>query len=253
MKALLGWSQSFFSNIIGGYSSMRESTYLSSLVLYAGLTAATEYLREWIGGRDLEDIEKEMERNPETYLFRMMYATPVLGVWNGLLTNSLGFVSSKMGGPLRSFSSPISYPGLNIALDTPFKMAGKFTDLVMEQIPSGKGPEITAGFGEVIGYNTLMNKSPIAIPARIMVEAGVINEADAMGKYMTLIKKRKNHYTGSKKPLGRPLPGMSKERKDSLIREALRKTQEPRPQMGPRNTGVSEDLANLLEDMSNQQ
>jgi hypothetical protein len=252
-KALLGWSQSFQNNVIGGYASMGASAYLGSLILYSGLTAATEYLKEWIMGRDVEDIEKEMQRNPETYLFRMMYSLPALGAFNGILSSSLGGVSQLMGGPLKSYGTPVSYPGLNIALNTPYKMFTGFKDLVTDAIPSGDPAKIAAATGELplIGYNTLLNKSPIAIPARLLVEAGIINEADAMGRYMNLIKKKKNVYTKkSDYTYSKMQGGMPKERKDELLRETLRKTLD-QGRSTP-NTGVSTDLANLLEDMSNQ-
>ena len=250
-KALLGWSQSFQNNVIGGYASMGASAYLGSLILYSGLTAATEYLKEWIMGRDVEDIEKEMERNPETYLFRMMYSLPVLGTYNGILSSSLAGVSQLMGGPLKSYGAPLAYPGLNIALNTPYKMFGGLKELVTEAIPSGDPAKIGASAGDLIGYNTLLNKSPIAIPARLLVEAGIINEADAMGRYMNLIKKKKNVYTKKADfKYSKPVGGMSKEQKEALIRESLRKTLDR--QRSPTNTGVSTDLANLLEDMSNQ-
>jgi alcohol dehydrogenase YqhD (iron-dependent ADH family) len=81
-----------------------------------------------------------------------------------------------------------------------------------------------------------------------MMEVGAINEADAMGRYMKLIRKKKNSYSKEKQmAVGSKAFSMDPQRKAELTREAIRKTQEYM-----NNSGVSSDLANQLEDMSNQ-
>jgi hypothetical protein len=228
---------------------MSGASYVNMMILYTGLTAASEYLKEWIQGRDLEDIKTELKRDPQTYLFRMMLSAPVLGSKSGIITNTLANISEISGGPLRAFNTPLSAPGYSIAVSTPFKMAGGFKDLVTEAIPSGDTAKIAQSLGATLGLNSLFNNSPVAIPARYMVETGVINEADAMGKYMKLIRKKKNAYSKEDRMItGSKAFSMDPQRKAELMRESVRKTRETLS-----NMGASSDLANQLEDMSNNQ
>jgi len=248
-RSLLGWSQSFYDNVIGNYGSMGESGYLGMLILYTALTAASEYLKEWIQGRDVSDIKTEFKKDPQTFLFRMMMAAPVLGRFNGVINTSLSELSEITGGPLKSFTTPLGAPGYNIAVSAPYKMAKGFANLVLDAIPSGDPAKIAKDTSAALGVTSFFNNSPLVIPARILVETGVINQTDAMGRYMELIKKRKNSYSKAMTAkVGTKSYGMDMQRKEELLRESLRKTE-----TFNKNKGVSSDLANLLKDMSNKQ
>ena len=194
MKSLLGWSQSFYNNVLGNHGGIKSSALIGSMILYTGLTAASEYMKEWIRGRDWEDIKEEMRKDPDTFIYRMMMNLPALGHLTGNLQYVLAKVNENMGGPLRTFRSPLAAPAYEMAVKQPIKMAGSLYNLVTNSIPSGDSAAIMKDLGEVTFVNNLFNNSPVAIPARLLVEGKIINEADAFGKYMKLIKKNKNSY-----------------------------------------------------------
>ena len=92
-------------------------------------------------------------------------------------------------------------------------------NLIQESFPNGDVPNIAKDIG-TLGFNNYFNNSPLAIPPRLLQEMGIINETSAFGKYMNLIKKRKNSYSA--------IPDMglipeeskaSRERKQQLLKE----------------------------------
>lgn len=193
-KTLLGWSQSFFNNVLGNHGGMKESVLIGSMIMYTGLTAASEYIREWIRGRDWDDVKEEMRQNPETFLFRMMMNLPALGFLTGNLQYVLAKTSELTGGPLKAFRSPLMAPAYSMAVQQPYKMAGSLYDLVTDSIPSGDVGKIMSDIGDITMVNNLFNNSLLAAPARLLVELKAITDADALGRYMKLIGRQKNFY-----------------------------------------------------------
>lgn len=199
LKSLLGWSQSFYNNVLGNHGGIKSSALIGSMILYTGLTAISEYMKEWIRGRDWEDIKEEMKKDPETFIYRMMMNLPALGGLSGNLQYVLAKTSEATGGPLRAFRSPMMAPAYSMAMQQPFKMANSLYNLVTNSIPSGDMAATMEDLGSVTMVNNLFNNSPVAIPARLLVENKFITEGDALGKYMKLINKTKNTYKkGSK-------------------------------------------------------
>jgi hypothetical protein len=133
-----------------------------------------------------------------------------------------------------------------MAAKYPADVASSLYNAFTTSIPQGDGPQVMKDLG-VLGMNNLFNNSPFAVPARLMVEAGAINEADAMGKYLKLIKKKKNKYTGNTNTMDIKVNPVDPKRQQELINEIKRNLRNK--QVG--NSGVSKDLAPRLKDMSN--
>jgi len=243
MKSLLGWSQSFYNNVLGNYGGMTAATVMGSLIMYSGLTAVSDLLKEWLQGRDVKDITEEMKQNPETLLFRMANSVPVLGHLSGNLQYLLAKLSEQTGGPLSAFRTPMAPPALMMAAKYPADVASSLYNAFTTSIPQGDGPQVMKDLG-VLGMNNLFNNSPFAVPARLMVEAGAINEADAMGKYLKLIKKKKNKYTGNTNTMDIKVNPVDPKRQQELINEIKRNLRN-------KQVGNSRDLAPRLKDMSN--
>jgi hypothetical protein len=266
-KSLLGWSQSFYNNVLGNHGGIKSSALIGSMILYTGLTALSEYMKEWIRGRDWEDIKEEMRKDPETFIYRMMMNLPALGGLSGNLQYILAKTSEATGGPLRAFRSPMMAPAYSMAMQQPFKMAGSLYNLVTNSIPSGDLAATMADLGEATMVNNLFNNSPVAIPARFLQEMDILDQQGAFAKYLQLIQKSKNKY--SKKDnintYSNPAILKSKEVEKQLRQNREKYLQDtnkfiqdrknlPRqPITFTNNKGVSTDLANLLEDMSNNQ
>lgn len=221
-KSLLGWSQSFYNNVLGNHGGIKSSALIGSMILYTGLTALSEYMKEWIRGRDWEDIKEEMRKDPETFVYRMMMNLPALGSLSGNLQYILAKTSEATGGPLRAFRSPMMAPAYSMAMQQPFKMAGSLYNLVTNSIPSGDLSATMADLGEATMVNNLFNNSPVAIPARLMVEGRFINDGDALGKYMKLINKQKNNYKKGLKYSG-PTFVQDEDTRNRLLAEIIRR------------------------------
>ena len=226
-KSLLGWSQSFYNNVLGNHGGIKSSALIGSMILYTGLTAISEYMKEWVRGRDWEDIKEEMTKDPETFIYRMMMNLPALGGLSGNLQYVLAKTSEATGGPLKAFRTPMMAPAYAMAMQQPFKMANSLYNLVTNSIPSGDIPATMSDLGSVTMINNLFNNSPVAVPARLLVENKFITEGDALGKYMKLINKTKNTYKKGSKYNG-PNFVQDDETMKRLVAEIVRRQSQPK-------------------------
>ena len=219
MKSLLGWSRSFYNNVIGNYGGQRESAYLGSLIMYAAITAVTDMLKEWINGRDVSDMVKEMRDNPSVILFRILHNLPIAGQFTNSIQATLEKINELSGGAKAKQRSSSWFPAIDIAEQYTNDLPKAASHLMQESFPNGDIPNIAKDIG-TIGFNNYFNGSPLAIPPRLLQDMGIINETSAFGKYMNLIKKRKNSYQAI--PDMGSIPEESKasrERKQQLLRE----------------------------------
>lgn len=219
MKSLLGWSRSFYNNVIGNYGGQRESAYLGSLIMYAAITAVTDMLKEWINGRDVSDMVKEMRDNPSVILFRVLHNLPIAGQFTNSLQGTLEKINEISGGAKAKQRGSSWFPAIDMAEQYTKDLPKAAANLIQESFPNGDVPNIAKDIG-TLGFNNYFNNSPLAIPPRLLQEMGIINETSAFGKYMNLIKKRKNSYSAIP-DLGL-IPEESKasrERKQQLLKE----------------------------------
>jgi hypothetical protein len=184
-------------------------------------------MKEWIRGRDWEDIKEEMTKDPETFIYRMMMNLPALGGLSGNLQYVLAKTSEATGGPLKAFRTPMMAPAYAMAMQQPFKMANSLYNLVTNSIPSGDIPATMSDLGSVTMINNLFNNSPVAVPARLLVENKFITEGDALGKYMKLINKTKNTYKKGSKYNG-PSFVQDDETMKRLVAEIVRRQSQPK-------------------------
>lgn len=264
-SSLLQWSQSFHSNVLRNLQLKKPTVIMAELVVaYSAFTYLSELILDWLNGRDVSDIKEEL-KDPSTSVYRMASTLPVFGSLSGPFSSGLAMMSQLYGGTFKGFNNPITPPAFGVLTAYGTKALGSTKDLLSrsgEMSPE----EIVAKFGDIIPFNITMNNSPIAMPARLLEQMGVISEQDAFGRYLDLIQKGNNKYIEDRKVANynRVAPMGSKEiekqlraSRDSLL-EQTNQMIESRKKMGKkpvifRNKGVSTDLANLLEDMSNNQ
>ena len=190
-RSLLGWSQSFYNNVLGNYGGINESAYLGSLIMYTGLTAVSDLFKEWLNGRDASDIQRELSEHPAKMLFRMLHNIPVAGAFTGNLQTMLDKMSELTTGIKSPNRNASWFPAIDMVKSTVGDVIPSMYKLATEHIPNGDVPNMAKDIG-TLGFNNYMNNSPLAIPARFLQEMGVINETQAFDKYLKLIKRKRN-------------------------------------------------------------
>jgi hypothetical protein len=266
MRSLLQWSQSFQSNVLQNLQLKKPTMLVAELaIMYSAFNYLSELLIDWLNGRDASDIKEEL-KDPSTVVYRMASTIPVLGPLSGIFSTILAGISEASGGTFKGFSNPITPPAfavINAYTSKALNSAGELWRRGGEMSTL----EMVAKFGDILPYNITFNNSPVAIPARFLQEMDILDQQGAFAKYLQLIQKSKNKY--SKKDnintYSNPAILKSKEVEKQLRQNREKYLQDtnkfiqdrknlPRqPITFTNNKGVSTDLANLLEDMSNNQ
>lgn len=267
VRSLLQWSQSFKSNVLENLQLKKPTVVMAEVViLYSALTYMSELLIDWLSGRDISDIKQEL-KDPSTSVFRMASTLPVFGSLSGLFSGTLAGISELTGGTYKGFSNPISPPAFSVLNAYTSKALGSGKELLTKGGEMSK-EEMIAKFGDIIPYNIVFNKSPVAVPARLLQELEAIDENNSFAKYLKLIQKGKNKYINKPENISSNhniVPVQSREIENKLRENRTRYLEETnkflqdrknsiqRPITYTNNKGVSTDLANLLKDMSNNQ
>ena len=261
------WSQSFKSGVLENLQLKKPTVVLAEIViLYSALTYMSELIIDWLNGRDVKDIKEEL-KDPSTSVFRMASTLPVFGSLSGLFSGTLATFSELTGGTYKGFSNPVSPPAFSVLNAYVSKAMGSGKELLAKGGEMSK-EEMIAKFGDIIPYNITFNKSPVAVPARLLQELEVIDENNSLNKYLKLIQKGKNKYINKPENVASNhniVPVQSREIENKLKDNRARYLEETnkflqdrknsiqRPITYTNNKGVSTDLANLLKDMSNNQ
>jgi len=267
IRSLLQWSQSFKSGVLENLQLKKPTVVLAEIViLYSALTYMSELIIDWLNGRDVKDIKEEL-KDPSTSVFRMASTLPVFGSLSGLFSGTLATFSELTGGTYKGFSNPVSPPAFSVLNAYVSKAMGSGKELLAKGGEMSK-EEMIAKFGDIIPYNITFNKSPVAVPARLLQELEVIDENNSLNKYLKLIQKGKNKYINKPENVASNhniVPVQSREIENKLKDNRARYLEETnkflqdrknsiqRPITYTNNKGVSTDLANLLKDMSNNQ
>ena len=71
--------------------------------------------REWIAGREGEDIVEEFSENPSAFAVRVAKSAPILGTSQAALEAVLSGFSYMAGGTWRSYGTPMESIGIGAA------------------------------------------------------------------------------------------------------------------------------------------
>ena len=189
--ALTGWLRAFHDGRIVDYSNKSSLGYLKFLAAYAAIDGFVNMIKEWLMGRDVSDIAKEMVDNPASILTRVAHSIPLFGIGNSIFEMSLNKVS---GGSLFTPTMEVSTPGLGV-ISSVFSRTDKGLSKAYSAIKEGDIPTALGGLtnASVIGP-ALINKSPLAVPVRILEESLALQEKSGMERYLNMVQRPATPY-----------------------------------------------------------
>jgi hypothetical protein len=255
--ALSSYIRGFQDNVILDYGSRDTLRYLAAnIVLYGTLDATIGLLREWLAGRDGEDILEEFSDNPHAFAVRVAKSAPIMGMWSGALEAGLSGLSYMSGGTWKYYGSPMQSIGMGAATGA-VESIGRGVSEVVEGVTGDEEVDymkVAKGVGDITSVNSLLNRSPIAVAARSLEVSGALEEKGTLQTYMNMIHKNPHPYAksqGRKQSSSQSLPPIPKvaPRNFELEAQALKKARAA--QAGVRyedmSKGVSGSLGDLLD------
>jgi hypothetical protein len=255
--ALSSYIRGFQDNVILDYGSRDTLRYLAAnIVLYGTLDATIGLLREWIAGRDGEDILEEFSDNPHAFAVRVAKSAPIMGMWSGALESGLSGLSYMSGGTWKYYGSPMQSIGMGAATGAA-ESIGRGVGEVVEGITGNEEVDymkVAKGVGDITSVNSLLNRSPIAVAARSLEVSGALEEKGTLQTYMNMIHRNPHPYAksqGRKQSSSQSLPPIPKvaPRNFELEAQALKKAREAKAgvRYEDMSKGVSGPLGDLLD------
>ena len=255
--ALSSYIRGFQDNVIMDYGSRDTLRYLAAnIVLYGTLDATIGLFREWLAGRDGEDILEEFSDNPHAFAIRVAKSAPIMGMWSGALEAGLSGLSYMSGGTWKYYGSPMQSIGMGAATGA-VESIGRGVSEVVDGVTGDEEVDymkVAKGVGDITSVNSLLNRSPIAVAARSLEVSGALEEKGTLQTYMNMIHKNPHPYAksqGRKQSSSQSLPPIPKvaPRNFELEAQALKKARAA--QAGVRyedmSKGVSGSLGDLLD------
>jgi len=195
-NALTSWIRGYQDSVLLNYASENSLTYIvKNLLLFGTIDSIIGLFREWLAGREQEDIMQEMEENPEAFAIRVLKAAPIMGTMNGLLEGILSGINSYSGGTWRYYGSPMSSIGVNAATAAVKDLTTGVSDfagaVTAEDVEAAK---VAASIGKVIPFNSLFNRSAVAVPARFIEDMDYLDQKGAVQQYLDLIQREPYPY-----------------------------------------------------------
>lgn len=195
-NALTSWIRGYQDSVLLNYASENSLTYIvKNLLLFGTVDSIIGLFREWLAGREQEDIMQEMEENPEAFVIRVLKAAPIMGTMNGLLEGILSGINSYSGGTWRYYGSPMSSIGVNAATAAVKDLTTGVSEfagaVTAEDVEAAK---VAASIGKVIPFNSLFNRSMVAVPARFIEDMDYLDQKGAVQQYLDLIQREPYPY-----------------------------------------------------------
>lgn len=206
--ALTSWIRGFQDSVILNYASEGTLTYLAKNILLLGtVDTLIGLFREWLNGREQEDIVQEFEENPESFAIRVMKAAPIMGTMNGVLEAALGGLSALSGGTWQYYGSPMGSIGINAAGSTFKDVASGVTGLANMTVGNedAEAAKVAASVGKIVPFNSLFNRSAVAVPARFIEDMDYLDQKGAVQQYLDLIQRDPYPYAKAQRKAGRSL------------------------------------------------
>jgi hypothetical protein len=228
---LFSWVQSFQSNVITSYGDRSTLSFLvGSLAAFGVMNLVTLTLREWIRGRDVEDILAEAEDDPIRFIASAAASLPIMGRFNFLIEGLMSGLSILFGSEGNAVYPPMGSPGIG-SISSAYrdvKAAGSETlDLITGQ---SKTPteKIAAKYLRASQLDSFANNSPLAIPGRLMEELELIDERGKLKDYLDAIKRDGNKSSKGSLRARNIQRGELKLPRSGSIKEELRKQEQLR-------------------------
>jgi hypothetical protein len=199
--ALTSWVRSYQDNVILDFGSRSTVKYLASgIFLYAALDTIVGLFKEWLAGRETEDMLKELEEQPGQYVLRGVSRVPFLGIANGLVESGVSTISGLTGGTYKYYGIPLMPAGAGAgmgAIETDYR---NMTKIVQDPLSARS----LKAASDLFGATSLVNRSPVAIPVRLLEDMNTFKEMDAIQKYLDMVQR--DPYPYSKKAAGKFKP-----------------------------------------------
>jgi len=206
--ALTSWIRGFQDSVILNYASEGTLTYLAKNILLLGtVDTLIGLFREWLGGREQEDIVQEFEENPESFAIRIMKAAPIMGTMNGVLEATLSGLSALSGGTWQYYGNPMGSIGINAAGSTFKDVTSGVTSLANMTVGNedAEAAKVAASVGKIVPFNSLFNRSAVAVPARFIEDMDYLDQKGAVQQYLDLIQRDPYPYAKAQRKAGRSL------------------------------------------------
>ncbi len=211
--ALTSWIRGYQDSVVLNYATQNTMQYLAkTIILFGTLDTITGLFREWVAGRETEDMVEEFTNSPSSFAIRVMKAAPIMGSANAVVEGLLSGLSYLSGGSWRYYGSPMSSIGVNAAGSATKDIFGGLTEIATQTSNafSGteevEGPKVAKAIGDITMFNSLFNRSPVAVPARFIEDMEALDQKGAVQKYMNLIQREPYPYAKAQRkgPAGAP-------------------------------------------------
>lgn len=257
--SLTSWVRSFQDNVIMDFGSRSTAKYLvSGIFLYMVTETMIGLFKEWLAGREMEDIVEEMSDNPTQFFLRGIGRMPFFGIYNGILEAGVGGVSAATGGTFQYFGTPGMPAGIMAGISSIEKTKDNAFNIA-ESAWSNEGWEKVdiKSISMLFGAESLINRSPLAVPARTLETNNAFREMEAIQRYLEIVHRKPYPYmnrsmttpTVSTKPVAFDERNLLLEAQEALQQRQVmeeRKKQIP-PGGGVDMQGVSGILGDILE------
>ena len=197
--ALSSYMRGFQDSVILDYGSRSTLHYLAAnIVLYGTIDTLIGLFREWVAGREGEDIVEEFSENPAAFAVRVAKSSPILGTSQAALEQVLSGLSYMSGGTWKSYGSPMESIGIGAAAS-----AGKDIARGVSGILEGTTEEdymkVAKGVGDITSVNSLLNRSPFAVAARSLEASGSLDQKGALQSYLDVVQRDPYPYAKLKR------------------------------------------------------
>jgi hypothetical protein len=259
--ALTSWVRSYQDNVVLDYGSRSTIKYIASgIFLYAALDTMIGLFKEWLAGRETEDMLQELEDQPGQYVLRGVSRVPFLGIANGLIEAGVSTVAGMTGGTYKYYGVPLMPAGAGAgmgAIETDYRNIQK----VIQDPISARSLKATS---DLFGVTSLVNRSPVAIPVRMLEDMNTFKEMDAIQRYLDMVQRDPYPYSKRSQSQFKPVQLdytttprnyalEQQQANEAMQREMSMRQTMPRPEsnntfpMAVDQKGVSERLGELLE------
>jgi hypothetical protein len=278
MNTLTSYMRSWFDDVaLNAPERGAVGLMFGGIVSVAVVETVISLLREWMSGREMEDMIAEMEQDPMEYVLKFATRMPIMGVFTPVVEGGLKTVKYMVGGAQSSGNTLLDSLaqtgggspniGINSAislLNTTGQTVSDITTGAME----GDTQLMAKGALRVPGH--FFNKTIYAAPVRIMEEQMDLDEQHTAQFIIDGLQKKPYRFLESKRggiSRGRgttapaqlaPVSGQQSMPKSIALKNAERpemgrQVKEyvvPAPVAKPDNSGISKRLAQLLDNPS---
>lgn len=253
--ALSGWMRAFHDGRIVDYSNKSLAGMMKFIAAYSAIDGFIQILKEALAGRDVSDIIDEMLDNPISIMQRVVHSIPLFGMFNGFFETAMSKFNT---GSLFTPTMELSTPGIAVA-NSVVSRTDKGMSQAYRAMASGDLPEAAGYVSNILPVASFLNKSPLAVPVKIMESAVELDERNIVSRYMEVVRKdaepyakRRNRRSKTSTGFMLPAPERNLAKEQAQIAKAQQAMQKARAEVVPVESpmgmpqSVSTPLAELL-------